>query len=115
MQQPVSVSSEEFRTKWGATLDIAQTGGAVIIERFGRPVAVLVNYDEWKNQRDRRPAPADQHASTMRNDANDGIFLTNQELAILLRARTIAERNEPTVPHELLKQQVLEAMSNAAD
>lgn len=109
MQQTVAVSSEEFRTKWGATLDIAQTGGSVVIERFGRPVAVLVNYEEWKNQSDRRKAPADPQSG----GDNGGLFLTHQELAILLRARSIAERNEPTVPSQILRQQVLEAIGNA--
>lgn len=110
MQQAVAVSSEEFRTKWGATLDIAQTGGSVVIERFGRPVAVLVNYEEWKAQNERR-----QQSAVQQSAGGDGLFLTNQELAILLRARSIAERNEPTVSHEALKQQVIEAMGNAAD
>lgn len=110
MQQAVAVSSEEFRTKWGATLDIAQTGGSVVIERFGRPVAVLVNYEEWKSQREPRQGPDGKPGAGL----SDGIFLTNQELAILLRARSIAERNEPTVSHEALKQQVIEAMGNVA-
>lgn len=110
MAQTVSVSSEEFRTKWGPTLDIAQTGGSVVIERFGRPIAVLVNYEDWRTQSEWRRAQADQHFAGMR----DGVFLTNQELAILLRARSIAERNEPTVSHEALKQRVVEAMGNAA-
>lgn len=108
--QTVLVSSEEFRTKWGSTLDIAQTGGSVVIQRHGRPVAVLVNYEDWKNQSEQRQAQADQHFAGMR----EGLFLTNQELAILLRARSIAERNEPTVSHEALKQRVIEAMGNAA-
>lgn len=40
------VSSEKARAQWRELLDAAAAGQTVIIERYGRPVAVLSPYDD---------------------------------------------------------------------
>lgn len=93
MQQTFgTVSSEEFRTRWGVTLDRVLKGEEIVVERHNRPMAALVNYDRWAN----------------------GIYLTHQELRALLMAQEIAAKGEPTVTHEVLKQRIMEKLSNAA-
>lgn len=46
-----TMGSEEVRTSWRETLDVAQGGGTVVIERHKQPVAVLVNASEWERLR----------------------------------------------------------------
>src|SRR5688572_18889170 len=48
-----TVKSEEARLNWRDTLDTAHTGGAVVIERYSKPVAVVVNYEQWQKERTR--------------------------------------------------------------
>lgn len=42
-----TVSSDQARAKWRELLDTAVTGNHVIIERYGKPVAVLVPYQDY--------------------------------------------------------------------
>ncbi len=40
-------SSDKARAKWREVLDTAVAGDNVIIERYGKPVAVLISYQEF--------------------------------------------------------------------
>lgn len=40
----IRMSSDEARTKWREVLDTAVAGNHVIIERYGKPVAVIAPY-----------------------------------------------------------------------
>ncbi|MBV7336076.1 type II toxin-antitoxin system Phd/YefM family antitoxin [Chloroflexi bacterium TSY] len=43
-----TIRSEEARSKWRDVVDAVLTRtGEFIIQRYGKPVAVLVNHDEW--------------------------------------------------------------------
>lgn len=42
-----TISSDQARAKWRELLDTAVTGNHVIIERYGKPVAVLVPYQDY--------------------------------------------------------------------
>jgi antitoxin (DNA-binding transcriptional repressor) of toxin-antitoxin stability system len=86
-----TVSSEQFRTQWGVTLDRIMKGEEIVVERHNRPLAVLVNHDRWAN----------------------GVYLTKQELQLLFTANDIEARNAPTVSHEVLKARVLEKINAA--
>jgi antitoxin (DNA-binding transcriptional repressor) of toxin-antitoxin stability system len=46
-----TVRSEEARLNWRDTLDHAYQGGEVVIERYSKPAAVVVNYDQWQRWR----------------------------------------------------------------
>lgn len=43
----VTVTSEQARLNWRNTIDAAYVGNEVVIERYGKPVAVLINFDKW--------------------------------------------------------------------
>ena len=43
----VTMPSDDARLKWRDTVDTAFRGTPVIIERYSKPVAVLVGHDEW--------------------------------------------------------------------
>src|SRR5690348_713493 len=43
-----TVTSEDARIKMRDILDDVHTGAEVIIERYRRPAAVVVNYAEWQ-------------------------------------------------------------------
>jgi prevent-host-death family protein len=43
-----TIASEDMRKTWGATLDRVFKGEQLVVERFGRPMAVLLGLDEWK-------------------------------------------------------------------
>lgn len=45
-----TISSDQARAKWRELLDTAVTGSHVIIERYGKPVAVLVPYQDYVQQ-----------------------------------------------------------------
>ncbi len=45
-----TISSDQARAKWRELLDTAVTGSHVIIERYGKPVAVLVPYQDYMQQ-----------------------------------------------------------------
>lgn len=42
-----TISSDQARAKWREMLDTAVTGDHVIIERYGKPVAVLLPYQDY--------------------------------------------------------------------
>lgn len=42
----IRMSSDEARSKWREVLDTAVAGNPVIIERYGKPVAVIMPYTE---------------------------------------------------------------------
>jgi prevent-host-death family protein len=47
-----TVSATEARVHFGELLDaVAEKGDAVIVERAGRPLAVVVSIDEWRRRR----------------------------------------------------------------
>ena len=66
-----TIASEEMRQSWGTTLDRVFKGDTLAVQRFGRPMVVLVGYDAWKSIEDelaklRRIVQADQHFADMR-------------------------------------------------
>ncbi len=45
----VTVTSEEARLRWRETIDAAYADKkSVVIERYSKPVAVLLNYEQWQ-------------------------------------------------------------------
>jgi prevent-host-death family protein len=73
----VTVGSEDVRTSWGATLDKAHAGKEeIVIQRHGRPIAVLMSYDQWLAQRDRHMALLAQRS----DEVDNGDYLTHDEV-----------------------------------
>jgi prevent-host-death family protein len=46
-----TVSADQARVNWRDMLDSAFKGDEIVIERYGKPLAVVVNYDEWAKAR----------------------------------------------------------------
>ena len=91
----VTMKSEEARNSWRDMLDIALKGGRVIIERYSKPQAVLVGYEQWQKTQQRL-----------------------QEYELLQEAKQIADRidrgEEKTISHEELKRLMLEKRASGA-
>jgi prevent-host-death family protein len=51
------LSSEQARAHWRETLDAVAAGERIVIERYGRPVAVLAPYAERPSAELREPGP----------------------------------------------------------
>lgn len=51
------IASEKARANWREILDAVDGGEEIVIERYGRPVAVLAPYHENTMARFREPAP----------------------------------------------------------
>lgn len=43
----VTLSSDDARTKFRDLIDATMAGQETIIERYNKPVAVVVNYEQW--------------------------------------------------------------------
>ena len=46
-----TMQSNDAHQSWGAIIEFALKGGATIIQRYSRPSAVVVGYDEWSRLR----------------------------------------------------------------
>lgn len=54
-----TVTSKRARSEWGKLLDSVQMGKTVIIERRGKPAAVLISFEEFERLQE---ALAESHA-----------------------------------------------------
>lgn len=45
--------SDDVRQNWREVLDNALLGGRVIVERYAKPLAVLINYKQYQEMKDR--------------------------------------------------------------
>jgi prevent-host-death family protein len=52
------ISSDQARAKWREVLDTAMSGEDVIIERYGKPVAVIIPYQDYAQSEIVREATA---------------------------------------------------------
>jgi len=50
MMATKSISSDQARAKWRELLDTAVAGDHIVIERYGKPVAVLVPYRDYVSE-----------------------------------------------------------------
>lgn len=42
-----TMKSDKARQSWRDILDIAASGGSVVVERYNKPVAVMISYEAW--------------------------------------------------------------------
>jgi PHD/YefM family antitoxin component YafN of YafNO toxin-antitoxin module len=83
-----TMKSEEARARFRDILDTTIAGGAVVIERYSKPTAVVINYDTWRTNADelarlRRIVEADRQFAEM--DAGNYVALEDldKELAAM--------------------------------
>lgn len=60
-----TISADQARINWRDTVDAAYRGDEIVIERYNKPVAVLMSYDEWAKLR----LSAESRQIAARNDA----------------------------------------------
>ncbi|CUS03620.2 protein of unknown function [Candidatus Promineifilum breve] len=51
------ISSEQARARWRDILDATAAGEQIVIERYGRPVAILIPYQSEPTAQVREPGP----------------------------------------------------------
>lgn len=78
----MTIRSEEARNRFRDMLDTAVAGGETVIERHGKPTAVIINYDQWQRWRRMWLAMIDQRIAEM--DA--GNFVPFEEVEAELQA-----------------------------
>ncbi len=64
-----TMNANEARKRWRDVIDAVQTGQSVIVERFGKPVAAVISYEDYvaaletiEEERDIREAEAELEA-----------------------------------------------------
>lgn len=83
----ITVTSDQARINWRDTIDTAFAGSDVVIERYGKPMVAVVNYDQWQRMRRQFLAMLDQRSQEMR----DGHYITQEQLDAELRSKGIIE------------------------
>lgn len=96
------ISSDQARANWRQVLDTAVAGQQVIIERYGKPVAVLVPYAEYERA---FTPPATLRETPSVYQAGDWAAL-KAEIIADLKAELLAEPHENwAINLRLLRQQ----------
>ena len=80
------VSAVEARQRFGEMLDRARFGRRVTIERSGRPVAVLVSFEEWQGVQERAGA------GLLAMQARQPDVLDDEEVTAIALSETLAVR-----------------------
>ena len=86
-----TVTSEDARIKMRDILDDVHTGDEVIIERYRRPAAVVVNYAEWQAWKEAQKAAfvAEARDSLAKAQADPSTLTAHDELKrLILEKRT---------------------------
>jgi prevent-host-death family protein len=78
-----AIRSEEARNRFRDMLDTAIAGGETVIERHGKPTAVIVNYAQWQAWKRQRK----ERLARIRQQMDAGIYATQEELDAELKKR----------------------------
>lgn len=79
-----TIGSDEARLKLRDILDDVQAGTTeVVIERYSKPTAVVVNYAQWQAWKRKRKERLDR----LRQEMDAGNYLTQEELDAGLKAK----------------------------
>ncbi|MCB9419206.1 MAG: type II toxin-antitoxin system Phd/YefM family antitoxin [Ardenticatenaceae bacterium] len=92
-----TVSSDQARARWRELLDTAVTGDHVIIERYGKPVAVLIPYQDYVEK-----GVVKEETAVYRTD---NWQLLKSELAAEIKSELLAE---PDIQQALLYAELMQ-------
>jgi PHD/YefM family antitoxin component YafN of YafNO toxin-antitoxin module len=81
--ETVIFKSDEARKRWRDMMDAALTGKEVVIERYDKPQAVLLNYQQWETWKRQRVVYLDE----LSKQIDDGEYLTHEQVMADLRER----------------------------
>ncbi|MBE2219937.1 MAG: type II toxin-antitoxin system Phd/YefM family antitoxin [Anaerolineae bacterium] len=93
------ISSEQARTGWRDILDTVATGDSIIIERYGKPIAVLVPYQDYEETHPLATVVREQTAVYQTNEWET----LKAELAAEIKADLLSE---PNIQQALLQYQL---------
>jgi hypothetical protein len=83
----VTMKGEEARNSWRDIIDTAFKGGEVVIQRYDKPVAVLVNYEAWQAWKKQRRAYLDKLSA----EVEAGNYFTQEQVEQGLRERGLID------------------------
>jgi hypothetical protein len=86
----LTMKGEEARNSWRDIIDTAFRGGQVVIQRYDKPVAVLVNYEawqEWQAWKQQRRAYLDKLSA----EIDAGHYFTQEQVEQGLRERGLID------------------------
>lgn len=86
MKTITTMKSDEARIQWRDLLDSAHAGDEIVIERYNKPMAVVVNYAEWQRMKQQRLAKLDQRLADMKA----GNYISEEEYEAGLKERGLA-------------------------
>jgi prevent-host-death family protein len=85
-----TVASEEIRLRLRDVLDAVHAGHEVIIERYRKPSAVVVNYAQWQAWKEAQEAELAAHAQQVIADMQSGKAGTTSHEELM---RLVAEKH----------------------
>lgn len=91
------ISSDQARARWREVLDTAVTGNHIIIERYGKPVAVVIPYQDYAQS-----GVVKEGTAVYQTKDWDSI---KTELAAEIKAELLAE---PNIQQALLQAELLQ-------
>jgi prevent-host-death family protein len=80
------MDSKDARARFRDILDDVYAGAEVVVERYGKPMAVVVNYAQWQAWKRQRK----ERLLRIRADMSAGIYITQEELDAGLIQRGLA-------------------------
>jgi antitoxin (DNA-binding transcriptional repressor) of toxin-antitoxin stability system len=83
----MKVNGEQARNRWRDMVDHAFKGGEVIVQRYDKPVAVLVNYDAWQIWKKQRIA----FLMAQSAEIDAGNFFTHEQVLAGMRERGLLD------------------------
>jgi hypothetical protein len=84
----MTLSSEEARRQWREMLDSILAGKTeLVVERYGKPIAAVVNFDLWQAMKKRWIGELDRISAEM--DA--GHYLTHEQVIAGLQERGLLD------------------------
>lgn len=99
------ISSDQARARWREVLDTAVAGNNVVIERYSKPVAVLIPYEDYALISNLRAKVREPQAD-YQIDEREAL---KAELIAQIKAELLAESRETWVANwQQLRQQVAE-------
>lgn len=99
------ISSDQARARWREVMDTAVAGNNVVIERYGKPVAVLIPYEDYALISNLRAKVREPQAD-YQIDEREAL---KAELIAQIKAELLAESRETWVANwQQLRQQVAE-------
>lgn len=92
-----TMTSEDVRIRLRDVLDDVHTGAEVIIERYRKPAAVVVNYEQWQAWKAAQKAEliAEAKENLLRAKADPSTLTSHDELKQLI----LEKRTQETAPH----------------